>query len=95
MNPKRMVVHCKIDPYDVYIGRPGVWGNPYTHHKGNTTAKFVVDSPEEAVAKYREFVVSTPGMEYEIKRQLRGKILGCWCKTSANPDAPCHGDVLA
>lgn len=33
------VVHCQRDPYDVYIGRgrcpqtgrPGEWGNPYSH----------------------------------------------------------------
>jgi hypothetical protein len=23
------VVHCKREPYDVYIGRPGPWGNPF------------------------------------------------------------------
>jgi len=22
------VVHCKKEPYDVYIGRPSKWGNP-------------------------------------------------------------------
>jgi len=26
---------------------------------------------------------------------LKGKTLGCWCKSHANPDALCHGDVLA
>ena len=34
------VVHCKVKPYDVYIGRGGgeygKWGNPYSHKKGTT-----------------------------------------------------------
>lgn len=30
------VVHCKKEPYDVYIGRPSKWGNPFTHIKINT-----------------------------------------------------------
>ena len=24
------VVHCKKEKYDVYIGRPSKWGNPFT-----------------------------------------------------------------
>ena len=30
MNAK--VVHCKKEKYDVYIGRPSKWGNPYIMH---------------------------------------------------------------
>lgn len=29
-----LVVHCKKAPYDVYIGRPGPWGNPFSHQSG-------------------------------------------------------------
>lgn len=28
----RMVVHCKREPYDVYIGRGSKWGNPFSHN---------------------------------------------------------------
>lgn len=24
------VIHCKKESYDVYIGRPSIWGNPYS-----------------------------------------------------------------
>jgi len=27
---KHFVVHCKKERYDVYIGRPSKWGNPFT-----------------------------------------------------------------
>jgi hypothetical protein len=23
------VVHCKKEPFDIYIGRPSIWGNPF------------------------------------------------------------------
>jgi hypothetical protein len=31
------VVHCKKEPYDVYIGRPSKYGNPFTHIKDKQT----------------------------------------------------------
>jgi len=27
--PETRVVHCKKEPYDIYIGRPSKWGNPF------------------------------------------------------------------
>ena len=29
VNSKTRVVNCKKEPYDVYIGRPSKWGNPF------------------------------------------------------------------
>ena len=28
-NKTPRIVHCKKSPYDIYIGRPSRWGNPY------------------------------------------------------------------
>ena len=80
------VVHCRREPYDVYIGRPSKWGNPFTH-KAGTRAEFVVPTRREAVAKYEEYIRASPLMEDIV--ELDGKILGCWCKPQS-----CHGDVL-
>lgn len=84
-----LVVNVKHYDFDVYIGRPTKWGNPYTHleralKKGMT----LVGSREEAVERYREWAAEQFSVE-EIKAELRGKVLGCWCKPLA-----CHGDVL-
>ena len=84
-NPK--VVHCKRESYDIYIGRPSPFGNPFSH-KENTLAEFKVDTREEAVEKYREWFLSHDNYQ-EVLDYLRGKTLGCWCKPKA-----CHGDVL-
>jgi hypothetical protein len=84
------VVHCRKEPYDVYIGRGknSKWGNPFTHIKDKKTlAKFIVSDREEAIKKYEEWIRQSPLIS-QIE-ELRGKTLGCWCKPKS-----CHGDVL-
>ncbi len=82
------VVHCKKEPYDIYIGRPSIFGNPFSN-KDNTLAKYKVDTVEEAVAKYKEWVVTQPEI-MELIPTLKGKVLGCWC----NDLTKCHGSIL-
>ena len=89
------VVHCKKEPYDVYIGRSngpsGKWGNPFTHRQdGNTLAKYIVGTRDEAVEAYKKWITKGDG-QYLLAdlHELNGKILGCWCKPKS-----CHGDVL-
>lgn len=88
---KTRVVHCKKEKYDVYIGRPSKWGNPFTHindHK--TLAKFLVKTREESIIKYREWITEGDGKHLlNDLHELKGKVLGCWCKPKS-----CHGDVL-
>ncbi len=82
------VVHCKKSDYDIYIGRPSKWGNPFSHRE-ETSAEFKVGSRAEAIQKYEEWILNQPHLIADL-RELRGKVLGCWC----NPK-PCHGNVLA
>lgn len=85
------IVHCKKEPYDVYIGRPSKWGNPFTHKDdGETLAKYTVSSREEAVESYRDWIENGEG-KHLLKDlpELKGKTLGCWCKPLS-----CHGDIL-
>ena len=73
------VVHCQRDPYDVYIGRPGPWGNPFRGERG------------DVISKYRDWLLYDDAAQ-ELRENihtLEGKTLGCWCKPKA-----CHGDVL-
>ena len=78
---KTKVVHCKRARYDVYIGRPSKWGNPFRIGRDGNR--------EEVIRKYREWLLNNPKLLAQI-HELRGKTLGCWCKPAA-----CHGDVLA
>lgn len=81
------VVNCRKEKYDEYIGRPSKWGNPYSHLP-SAIAKFKVKTREEAIAKYREWILTQPDLLKEL-HTLKGKVLGCWCKPQS-----CHGDVL-
>ena len=75
------VVHCKKAPFDVYIGRPSKWGNPFVIGKDGTRA--------EVVQKYATWLETQPQLLSALS-ELKGKTLGCWCAPLA-----CHGDVLA
>jgi hypothetical protein len=84
------VVHCKKHPYDVYIGRPSKWGNPFTHLDKNTVARFKVNTREEAISSYKKWITLGEGRHLlNDLHELNGKVLGCWCSPQ-----PCHGDVL-
>lgn len=72
------VVHCKREPYDVYIGRPSKWGNPFPLSMGRTAC----------INAYEKWILTQPQLLADL-HELKDKTLGCWCKPK-----PCHGDVL-
>ena len=76
---KTSVVHCKKEPYDVLIDRTTKWGNPFIVGKDG--------NHEECVEKHMLWFVNQPELIADL-HELKGKILGCWCK----PEKWCHGD---
>ena len=44
---------------------------------------------EEVIDLYRAWLIAQPGKVDEVKRELKGKDLVCFCSPK-----PCHGDVL-
>ena len=83
------LVHCNKDKYDVYIGRPSKWGNPYTHIMDkDTLAEYVVATRDEAIEKYREYIENNAELLADLD-ELEGKVLGCWCYPKS-----CHGEIL-
>ncbi len=84
------MVKCRMEPYDMYIGRPGKWGNKFTHKPG-TKAEVICESRDEAVKAYKNWILFGDGRHLlKDLHHLKGKTLGCWCKPQA-----CHGDILA
>jgi len=89
------VVNCKVDPYDVYIGRGSPWGNPFRINS-HTTRPQAIDKHQQWLwawlKKGNEIRINGVNNRWVIEHisELRGKILGCYC-------APldCHGDILA
>ena len=74
------VVHCKKQKFDVYIGRPSKWGNPFVIGKDGDRAS--------VIQKYEEWLLTNQELMASL-HELKGKVLGCWCSP-----LPCHGDVL-
>lgn len=72
------------DPGAVYIGRPTKFGSPFR--------KGIDGTRDECIAKHREWVYTQPELIAAIKKELKGKHLGCWCRPKKNN---CHGDILA
>lgn len=83
------VVHCRKEPFDVYIGR----SNPrYGLPKSPYANPFEVGQDgtrEEVIEKYKDWLLAQPELVESARRELHGKVLGCWCKPKT-----CHGDVL-
>lgn len=75
------VVHCKRSFFNVYVGRPSKWGNPFHVGRDGNRA--------QVIEKYREWILNQPSLLASLG-ELRGKILGCWCAPKA-----CHAEVLA
>ena len=76
------VVNRNTELYDVYIGRPSKWGNPFKPTNKTLQARLI------AILRYEEYIIDCPELLASLS-ELKGKRLGCYCKPK-----PCHGDVL-
>lgn len=78
------------DGYDtIFVGRPTIWGNPYTHiATGKTRARQVVATRDEAVSMYEDYLLNSPELIARLP-ELTGKVLLCYCAPQN-----CHAEVL-
>lgn len=75
------------DGFDIYIGRPGNWGNPFRMGEHGTRGE-VCDKHMEWLDGKREAPNGQkPPTKEEIKKRLTGRRLGCFCAPKR-----CHGD---
>lgn len=79
------VVHCKREPYTIYIGRPGPFGNP--HPIGWCVRCRARHTRDDAIAAYRAGL--TDADVARIVALPADAVLGCWCEPK-----PCHGSVI-
>ena len=75
----------------VYVGRPTIWGNPFTVGKD---IPFLpgrkVQDKRHAVSLYAGHAPQNERLIAAARDELRGQHLACWCPL----DQPCHADVL-
>jgi len=70
----------------VVVSRPSRWGNPHPFREPTR------DERARVVDLYRQDLEAghLPYTEDDVRRELRGRDLACWCPL----DGPCHADVL-
>lgn len=86
--------HPVVPDGAVRVTRPTRWGNPHPVDKPCDLCDGEVHSNGEAVLYFqRDLLAGTlpryPSVD-EIKQELKGKDLACWCEMWE----PCHADVL-
>lgn len=90
---RKRVKGWKMPPNTVSVCRPGRWGNPYY------VGLFKDYDAAHAVADFKRWLAGDIGAKVwagkppraeEIKNELAGKNLACWCSIGS----PCHADVL-
>lgn len=95
--PVTRVVNLRREPYDVYVGRAGhgqdgYFGNPVRTGETCPVCGEVHRERGETIACFEVYArrrMQTDPTYARRVRDLRGKVLGCFCKPK-----PCHGDVL-
>lgn len=78
----------------VCVTRPGPWGNPFSSALAGAQPAQKGALRERAVRRFRHALLSgdaaLPFTIEDVRHELRGKNLACWCPL----DEPCHADVL-
>lgn len=87
MKPIRIQLRRKkgfrLPPNTINVARPGKWGNPYKIGVDGTREE-VIDLFRHHHGMFEQFSHS------QIKKELRGKNLACWCPL----DKACHASIL-
>ena len=74
------VVNVNLSEYDIFVGRPSKWGNPFIIGRDGTRA--------EVIAQYETWIRAQSQL-MNVLLELDDKRLGCFCKP-----LDCHADVL-
>jgi len=103
MKPKRIqrkrTKGWRMPKGSVYVGRPTKWGNPYTVGSGFSSFNFYPQTRHPKTGQtychtldncLMMFEWDMESRKDEIKKELKGKNLVCWCPLNS----PCHADIL-
>ena len=88
---------------DIYVGRPTILGNPYSHLDKGTLAEFKCETREEAIDGYATWfcqkILAKDEKIISFLRDIKRKSLSgdvnlvCWCKHPKIEKA-CHADII-
>ena len=84
MSPRVINLYKEKAPKgSIYIGRPSLFGNPFTIDRPNGLDRATV------IEMYERYLVQHPDVVEMAKLQLKRHDLLCFCAPQA-----CHGDIL-
>jgi hypothetical protein len=101
---RKRIKGWRMPPNTVSVCRPGKWGNPYKvvpvgglwglycPEINATTAhsRKKINVVRASIEFFRDECADRPEFRDEIRKELKGKNLACFCRI----DQPCHADVL-
>ena len=85
---KTVVVHLRYKHSTKYIGRFGVYDKGPQNKFANLYRIGPDGTREDVIAKHKKDFYNDPELQEAVWKELRGEILGCFCKPLA-----CHGDT--
>ncbi|MDE9364038.1 DUF4326 domain-containing protein [Luteipulveratus sp. YIM 133132] len=74
----------RLPPRARSVAYPTPYANPFRPERRTVEANSV------AVERYRQWLAERPDLIEQVRGELAGKDLACWCA----PHLPCHADVL-
>lgn len=86
---------------DIYIARPGIFGNPWCHIESTGTTK--TETREEAIKLYMPYFVNQYKTDPTFKEVVDDLVevsktndinLVCWCVSTSVSEKGCHGYVI-
>ena len=80
-NQRNKTLSGRPPPDAVYVGRPSSYGNPFPLKEEKEQV--------QVIEQYENWLNSQPTLIADIKANLRGKDLVCWCSPKL-----CHVDLL-
>ena len=97
MHPKRIrrkrTKGWRIPDSTVFVGRPSRFGNPFRITDYSNPYNLPKESLQRFAVSDYESLLADNRLGYtvdDIKGELKGKNLACWCKEGT----PCHADIL-
>lgn len=80
---------ARLEPGAVPVDRTSHWGNPYPageHGRGEAVRRHRADLLAGTLVNTRGHPITVA----DVRRELAGRTLACWCAL----DQPCHADTL-
>lgn len=93
---RKRIKGYRMPPNTVSVTRPGRWGNPFPvgmfrdFGRADAVRWYVHWLKRDFAYRSSESIHGKPPTTKEIRRELRGKNLACYCPIGE----PCHAEVL-